>query len=323
VVRLKRKAYFSRSGLIAFFVIVLVIASWAAQTPPSQSSLILAHLNQAISWYHRIAALDITSGQPSDTIYLENARNSAAQALQLAFQSASAHQAFLAQQKKNANADNASDTSQPADQQQNITKALAGTTNRIANIQSQIADLNAQIAKAKSKTRQPLISQRDALQGELDLYKTIQDSLQKIAAVANTESTGSGLAAQIAQLKQSVPEVFAASKKETRAPVVQTSKATAADNAGLFGLTSILFGQMRDMHEVDQLMDETVRLRNTADKLETPLRYSLKSMLQQGQDIVNRPDTTDPAQTAATQRDFAGLTVERIILGLRTWRQSP
>jgi small-conductance mechanosensitive channel len=311
VVRLKRKAYFSRGGLIAFFAVVLVVASWAAQTPPSQSSLILAHLNQAISWYHRIAALDITSGQPSDTLYLENARNSAAQALQLAFQSASAHQAFLAQQKKNANnADNASDTSQPADQQQNIAKALAGTTNRIANIQSQIADLNAQIAKAKSKTRQPLISQRDALQGELDLYKTIQDSLQKIAAVANTESTGSGLAAQIAQLKQSVPEVFAASKKETRAPVAQTSKATAADNAGLFGLTSILFGQMRDVHEIDQLMDETIRLRNTADKLETPLRDSLKSMLQQGQDIVNRPDTTDPAQTAATQRDFAGLTAQ-------------
>ena len=67
---------------------------------------------------------------------------------------------------------------------------------------------------------------------------------------------------------------------------------------------------MRDMHEIDQLMDETVRLRNTAEKLEAPLRDSLKSMLQQGRDIVNRPDTTDPAQTAATQHDFAALTTQ-------------
>ncbi len=46
-----------------------MVASWA-QTPTTQSSLILAHLNQAISWYHRIAALDIASGQPSDALYL-------------------------------------------------------------------------------------------------------------------------------------------------------------------------------------------------------------------------------------------------------------
>lgn len=306
--RLKRKNNFSRSALIVFFAAAVVVGSWAAQTPPSQSSLILAHLNQAISWYHRIVALDIAAGQPSDALYLENARSSATQALQLAFQAASAQAALLAQQKKiAAGTANPADAVQPADQQQSIAKALSGTSGRIADIQSQIADLNNQIAKATSKTRQPLISQRDALQGELDLYKTIQDSLQKIAAVANSESTGTGLAAQIAQLKQSVPEVFAP-KKDTPGPVTQTSKAGAADNVGLFGRTSLLFGQMRDMHDIDQLMGETVRLRDTAEKLEAPLKDSLKAMLQQGRDIVNRPDTSDPAAALATRRDFAALT---------------
>jgi small-conductance mechanosensitive channel len=244
-------------------------------------------------------------------LYLENARSSAVQALQLAFQAASAQAVLLAQQKKTgADANKSADASQPAYQQQSISKAIAGTAGRITEIQSQIADLNDQITKANGKTRQPLISQRDALQGELDLYKTIQDSLQKIAAVANNESTGSGLSAQIAQLKQSVPEVFASSKKETQAGATQTSKSTAADDAGLFGKTSILFSQMRDMHEIDQLMDETNRLRTTADKLEAPLRDSLRSMMQQGRDIVNRPDTSDPAATIATRHDFAALSTQ-------------
>jgi len=312
VASLKRKAFLSRSGLIVFFAIALAALSWgAAQSPPSESSLILAHLNQAISWYRQIAALDITAGQPSDTLYLENARSSAAQALQLAFQAAAAEAALLAQKKKNAGNSNANATGtpQPADQQQSISKAVTDTDNRIAAIQSQIADSNAQIARANSKTRQQLISQRDALQGELDLYKTIQDSLQKIASVANSESTGSGLGVQIAQLKQSVPEVFAPAKT-TPTSSVQNSKASAAGNSGLFGQITILFGQMRDMHDIDNLMAQTDKLRDTAEKLDAPLRDSLKTMIQQGRDIVDRPDTPDPAQTAATHRDFEALTTQ-------------
>jgi small-conductance mechanosensitive channel len=311
VASLKRKAFLSRGGLIVFFAVALAVLSWgAAQTPPSQSSMILAHLNQAISWYRQIVRLDITAGQPSDTIYLENARSSAAQALQLAFQAASAEAALLAQKKKNAaDAANPEATSQPVDQQQSISKAATDTDKRIADIQSQIADLNAQIAKAPSKSRQALISQRDALQGELDLYTTIQDSLKKIASVANSEVTGSGLSVQIAQLKQSVPEVFAPVKNATTS-TVQNSKASAADSSGLFGQITILFGQMRDMHDIDGQMADTVKLRDTADKLDAPLRDQLKAMIQQGRDIVNRPDTPDPAQTAATHRDFEALTTQ-------------
>ncbi len=106
-----------------------------------------------------------------------------------------------------------------------------------------------------------------------------------------------------------MPEVFAP-KKDLPSSVTQTSKASAADNVGLFGQTSILFGQMRDMHDIDQLMAETVRLRETAEKLDAPLRDSLKNMMQQGRDIVNRPDTSDPAETVATRRDFATLTTQ-------------
>jgi small-conductance mechanosensitive channel len=311
--RLQRRASWSRGGFIFIFLIASTAAVvWAkAQAAPPPSTTILNHLNQAISWYRRVAGLDVAAGQPSDTLYLENARNSAVEALQLAFQSASAQATLLAQQKNSgANANNAASSDQtPQQQQGTIAKALADATAHVADMQSQIADLNDQIAKATAKTRPQLVSQRDALQGELDLEKTIQDSLQKIASVANNETAGSGLSAQIAQLKQSVPEVFATAK-EASASGGQSSKASAAQNTGLFGEASILFGQMRDMHDIDQLMSDTLKLRDTAEKLDAPLKDSLKTMLQQGQDIVNRPDTTDPAETAATQRDFTALTTQ-------------
>jgi small-conductance mechanosensitive channel len=317
---LQRRASWSRGGFIFIFLIASTAAVvWAkAQAAPPPSTTILNHLNQAISWYRRVAGLDVAAGQPSDTLYLENARNSAVEALQLAFQSASAQATLLAQQKNSgANANNAASSDQtPQQQQGTIAKALADATAHVADMQSQIADLNDQIAKATAKTRPQLVSQRDALQGELDLEKTIQDSLQKIASVANNETAGSGLSAQIAQLKQSVPEVFATAK-EASASGGQSSKASAAQNTGLFGEASILFGQMRDMHDIDQLMSETMRLRDTAENLDAPLKESLKTLVQQGRAIVNQQsaptDKQSPvnaAQIAATRKQFAALTTQ-------------
>jgi small-conductance mechanosensitive channel len=300
------------SILAATLALPLILLA-AAQTTSSDAGAILAHLNAAISWYRQIAGLDITAGQPSDALYLVNARSSAAQALQLAFQAAQAQAVLIAKNKGSQAANTAgnSEVSAASDQQVSIAKTIASTNDRISQIQSQIDDLNKQIASARGKQRQQLISQRDALQGELELDKTILDALQKIASVSgNGENSSSGLLGQINQLKQSEPEVFAVAKNATPTPAVQSSKASRAQDSGLFGLTSILFGQMRDMHDIDQLIAETVQLRNTADKLDAPLRDLLRNLVQQGRDLVNQPPTADPAQIAAMREKFEGLTTQ-------------
>jgi small-conductance mechanosensitive channel len=286
----------------------MLAAVWADQ-PATPDADILQHLNRAISWYRHVATLNVSAGQPSDALYLDNARASATQALQLAFQAATA-QATLLAQKNAQNSAGGNETAQPADQQQGLAKAVTDTANRIAQTQAQIDDLNQQIAKSSGKKRQELISQRDAQKGELDLDKTIQDTLQRIANVAINENTGTGLGQQINQLKQSVPEVFTSAKKEGTTPAASTSKAAIAQNSGLFGQVSVLFTQMRDVHDIDQVMSETVRLRNTAEKLDAPLKTSLKSLVQQGRSMIDQPGSSDPAQTAATRRSFETLTAQ-------------
>lgn len=297
------------NGRLTTFVCILagtVILAVAGQTAPSESDSILAHLNAAISWYHQITSLDITAGQPSDILYLENARNSATQALQLAFQ-ASLAQAMLLAKNKNAQSSNpANSASINLDQQTTLAKAIANTNDRISQNQAQLDDLNKQILSARGKQREQLLSQRDSLQGELDLDKTILDSLQKIASVNASENGGTGLVGQINQLKQSVPEVFATTKKETATST--PSKASRAQDAGLFGEASILFGQIRDIHDIDQLIAQTARLRDTADKLEVPLRDQLKGLVLQGREMVNQAPSTDPAQMADTRKKFEALT---------------
>ena len=282
-----------------------VVLALASQTAPTASDSILAHLNTAISWYHQITGLDITAGQPSDILYLENARNSATQALQTAFQASQAQATLLAKTGQSSNPADSAKVN--LDQLSSLGKAITNTNDRITQNQSQLDDMNKQIAAAHGKQREQLLSQRDSLQGELDLDKTILESLQKIASVnAGSESGGSGLAGQINQLKQSVPEVFATTKKE--AATSTPSKASRAQDSGLFGQASILLGQMRDMNDIDQLVAQTAHLRDTADKLEAPLREQLRSLVQQGREMVNQPPSSDPAEIAATRKKFEALT---------------
>ncbi len=276
------------------------------------SNAILNHLNAAISWYRHVASVDATAGQPSDVLYLENARSSASQALQLAFQAALAQAALAPKENaKGTNPGNGSNDQGSSGQPQGMAKAAADTSDRIAQAQSQIETLNQQIESARGKKREELVSQRDALQGQLDLDKMIQDALQRVASVSNNENGGSGLAKQINQLKQTVPEVFAppASKKEVAA-AGQGSKSSRAESSGLFGKTAVLFSQMSDMHDIDQLMSETMRLRSTADDLDKPLRELLKSLIQQGRALVNQPPTADPAQVAERKKNFEALTAQ-------------
>jgi small-conductance mechanosensitive channel/TolA-binding protein len=315
--RSKWKASSARRGLIVFLfpVLVLLSAGWAQQTQPPQvdSDAILNHLNAAISWYRHVATLDATAGQPSDALYLQNARSSASQALQLAFQSALAEAALAAKAKGNGGNQGAGSNDQGgSDQQQGIAKDVAQAADRVTQAQSQIENLNQQIEDARGKKREELTSQRDALQGQLDLDKMIQDALQRVANVNNNENGGSALAKQINQLKQTVPEVFAPAsfKNDGSSSNGQGSKSSSAESSGLFGKTSILFGQMSDMHDIDQLMSETMHLRSTADKLDTPLRESLKSLIRQGRDFVNQPPTADPAQIAERRKRFEALTTQ-------------
>jgi len=313
--RSKWKAFSGWRSLIVFFVagVLFLSAAWAQQpqSPQGDSGAILNHLNDAISWYRHVASVDATAGQPSDELYLENARNSASQALQLAFQAALAQAAMAPKEGGGAANQSAGSVDQgSANQQQNIAKAAAETADRITQTQSQLENLNQQIESARGKKREELLSQRDGLQGQLDLDKMIQDALQRVASVTNNENGGSGLARQINQLRQTVPEVFAppSSKNDAAAAAGQGSKSSRAESSGLFGQTSILFGQMSDMHDIDQLMSENTRLRDTATKLDAPLRASLKNLIQQGRAFINQPPTSDPAQIAARRRDFEALT---------------
>jgi small-conductance mechanosensitive channel len=267
----------------------------------------LHNLNQIISWYRHATTGVQSVGLPSDTIYQDNTKNLGEQAVKLAFQSARAETVMIAAQQKAAGNQAANETSQ----QQNLQQLEAKTSAQIDNLQTQIKTLDEQIPRASYAKRRTLTSQRDALEGELELQKSLLDAIQKMATFveANGEISG-GLEGEVNQLARSIPEVLGSSatpQKNTPAPASSSSKPSLSNSGGLISEVITLYDYVSTMRQIDGLVRDTDQARDVADQLRNPLRNAMRATMQQSQQLANQPPVTDPTQLQLQQETFRAL----------------
>jgi hypothetical protein len=293
---------------------ISILYGWAAaktlraQQAVSDDVAIIRHLNAAITWYRQLGLANEAAGQPSDAFYLENARNLARQALQLAFQSAEAEASLLAAEKAGGTARAVPEEASPATtQQQNIAKSAASTAALVAQLQSQIASLDSQIANATGKRLQGLRAKRDYLQEQLDFNKALQEALQKLSAfLIGTSRKKQGLPEQIADLKKSVPDVFTSTPLKLAAPPAASSSA----GSGLITQVSTLFAKVSDLSAIDRLMESGRMVSERAEEVRAPLRTRLRTTIDRGRGWANAPPPEDPAAVEATRQSMRSLTAQ-------------
>lgn len=289
-------------------------ASQSAQTAPSplpplqlDGSAVLHHLNQVISWYRHVTTGVQSAGLPSDAIYEDNTRNLAEQVVKLGFQSARAESALITEQQKS---NNANQNTPETAQQQNLQQLETKTSSQIDQLQSQIASLDQQIARAPASRRATLLSQRDALQGQLDLQKALLEAIQKMAAFVETNGeVAGGLEGSINQLAKSIPEVLGSSATQKPAgPQTPSTKPTLANSGGLISEAITLYDYMSSVRQIDSLQRETGYTREVADQVRTPLRNALRATIQESQTLANQPPATNPQQLQQERQNFQQLT---------------
>ena len=310
----------TRNCCVVFLALVAALGLLFAETPQIAQTAIFDHLNAAIGWYRQLSTVDSGAGKPTDVLYLSNAHTEAKQALQLAFQ-ASESIASLEDQQRNSTQQNPPTpvlgNQQQSSEQQNVGKALQGATDRLSQDQATLAELEKEIPHARGSKRQQLVSQRDALEGVINLDKALQEQLQKVSSFVSTnEHAQGGLAGRVAALKQAVPEVFSTdtstNKQGASAPnsSPQSSNVSRAQSSGLFGQVSYLLVQTQEIHKIDRLISQTSHLRDSASNLQQPLRNTLRSLVQQGRSAASQGTAPDPAQMAAAQKNLEQVTSE-------------
>ena len=272
--------------------------------PPLQldGNAVLHHLNQVVSWYREMTTGIRDVGLPSDAIYQDNAKALGAQGVQLAFQSAKAESALITVQ----NNGGPNQGSQENTQQQNLEQLKQKTASLIAQLQSQIEELSGKIPRTAASKRTPLISQRDALKSELELQKSLLDSIEKMSFFVESNEAGHGLEGDINRLAQSVPEVLGHLNAEQTTGTqnkIEAAKSQAkpslANSGGLIGGAMTLYDYMSTVRQIESAIKETNFTRDVADHLRAPIRAALRATIQQSQQLATQNASTDAQQLQA------------------------
>jgi small-conductance mechanosensitive channel len=288
----------------AFFAI-----SAGKAAPAVDREAILSHLNTIISWYRDSSSKVQSVGLPSDAIYQDTSQNLAQEAVRLAFQSAKAA-AVLVNASDQVTPAATPDASGASTQQQNLTQTLATLKSRIDQDQSKLDVLNKQIETAPRSQRQNLTSQRDSLQAEISLDQATQDAVQKLATfVESSEESGvGGFAGSINDLARTVPEVLGDANAQKAAAKPAATQPTISKSSGLIGHCLTLYAELRTMHNIDEMANETSRVRENAAALRKPMRDTLASTIQRGRDLTGQAPPSDPAQAKAAPQELRSLT---------------
>ena len=291
-------------SVLAFFAI-----SAGKAAPAVDREAILSHLNTIISWYRDSSSKVQSVGLPSDAIYQDTSQNLAQEAVRLAFQSAKAA-AVLVNASDQVTPAATPDASGASTQQQNLTQTLATLKSRIDQDQSKLDVLNKQIETAPRSQRQNLTSQRDSLQAEISLDQATQDAVQKLATfVESSEESGvGGFAGSINDLARTVPEVLGDANAQKAAAKPAATQPTISKSSGLIGHCLTLYAELRTMHNIDEMANETSRVRENAAALRKPMRDTLASTIQRGRDLTGQAPPSDPTQAKAAPQELRSLT---------------
>ena len=284
----RKRAFFLWATLLA-----IALPCTTAQTANGLSSdAIVDHLNAVIDWYRQVLSRVPPARLPSDAVYQMNAQTMSVQVVQLAFQSAQAEGALLPA----AGPASSAGTGAPSA----LAKLESDTNARITALEAEIPDLTQQIASAPKTKRQPLIAQKDNAEGELELRKTMRDTFQQMTQFISTNGEGGkgGLEGKINELRHSVPELANANagKTVTKPP---TASEPIPSSGGLIGEVIVLYDQLQAMHQLSQLMQETARVRDAANKLRTPMVATLRATIAQGQQLASTSVSATPSNGAA------------------------
>jgi small-conductance mechanosensitive channel len=287
-------------------LLVLAVALFAAAcagtaTAPAQAvaelrgNAILDHLNAVIDWYRHALTRVQTVGLPSDTMYQFNAQSMAAEAAQLAFQSAQAEALLIPAAQPPSESSAGGTTSQ-----QNIAKLQSDVEARISVLKAQISALDQQIAGARKARLQDLTAERDRAQGELELRNAMRDAIDQMAKFISTngESSTGGLEGSISELRRSAPELANPNAAKTAVKPTSAPDAMPA-STGLIGEVVAVYEQLQAMHQISQMLQETARVQQAALQLKSPLQATLRATIQQGQQLASASDSPPgPTQTA-------------------------
>jgi small-conductance mechanosensitive channel len=338
-----------RAVLLLAAELTLNTAAAGQSAPPApapvRSSDIVSHLERTLAWYRRVSAVDQQPEITSDLASRDRVHQAALKALQLAFDFARAEAALFRRQPGGRQPGGRQPAGAPSPPQEtaagattSFEQASAQLAARATTLQARLNEVDSALQQASERTRGPLLDERAVLVGDLDLTRTIQESVGSILQFASTsafsERSTDALTARINELARTVPEVGHITRVATAtsagasgsppgnppprpgnpaasgppADATQTSApggsalAFRPGSAGLLALFTELFTTVASRREVDDVLGQTEALTQSIEERRAPLTGEADALVREGD--VAASATADRTQVAEVRRNL-------------------
>jgi small-conductance mechanosensitive channel len=314
----------STTSLVAFAVIlaggaVTYPVALRSANAPMTAPQVIAVLDQTVDWFRTLSIQQQTATEPSDLLILYDIRQTASQAVRLAFDIARANADILGDQPGVAAAGNSAAPSQNLLQHQQKLDAQKQAA------QAQLQSAQAALSGAARNKRGDLQTKISGLEGELDLIGARKNLLNTMSEFANgsDDSNGSALRAQIDAMAAALPSAgipagpSPAPSPGAASPATQASPAPApaAAHAGSglsakFGLWDLGENVLRFSEKIDTInaIDKrTEALQTTFAQIRAPLVNQLKALAANGDALSAAADSANAAPAGDVRGQFDSL----------------
>jgi small-conductance mechanosensitive channel len=276
------------------------------QPPPAVTGLpnadqTLAYLRETIEWHELLHEEEQLANTPEETAFLNDERQRAKEILQLSFTYANAAAKLLSRQASPSSTEKTANV--PA--YSGLSKAAAQTEQVVRDTQAELEETKRKAESAQGQKQRQLQSTADELQSELNLAKARSETYKNILRFVGSGS-GSSLESQIAELERTVPELAPNAKPE--AAQAPAAAAPARNPSGILELITNLFNLSSKKRSLDEAMNATQALADTAKKLRSPIVKNLVAAADRGEDLAKAADTAGPAELEQQKRELDALT---------------
>ena len=257
--------------------------------PPEQ---VVNHVSRTITWYRRILALQQIPADSDDIVPRDRLSQTALTSLQLSFDFGRAAGAMASATQEAPDA---------SDQGSEIDRAAARMADRITNLQSQLASANDPAKRAE-------------ISAALDLAKEIQSTvgqIQKFEETSDAHAGGAsvGLAAQISDLRKSVPELHgaappvsasASASEKKPASTSNTAETFRPESAGIIALIGKWFALESARRDLSDATKQTDGMTRDLGKIRDAVVQQIRTVSNQNLQTTSN----DPATLAQSKLKF-------------------
>jgi len=283
------------------------------------SSDVVEFLSKTIDWYRQTSSAEQQiATDPVDLAFGDNNRRTADDVVRMAFDFARQQEQLLSPQ---ATAYQPQTPNNKLSQYQGLVQAAANEDQQVQQTRTELSQLEQKKEAATGKKRKDLDSQIAELNSELGLMQARRDVLHNMidfVGQANTSGLGTvGLRGQIEQLARSVPAYLSepvnkGGNLQSSPPQQSSSKTETLKPAptGIWGYIADLFHLSRKESTLKREIASTDALEQVASQLRNPLLATLKTMIQNGDQLEHQADTSDPAALVQEKQKLDQLTAE-------------